>query len=107
MLANDLRQQKRRDRGRDEGHRGQADRVREGRSVPLLAARKGGEESDDAIAEVERQAQHRANLDDDGEHLPVAVVETDVEERLRDAQMRRRADGEKLGEAFDDAEHDG
>src|ERR1700728_4616770 len=68
-----------------------------------VAARKRGNESFDATPEINRQAQDRAELDDDGIHLPVTVGQADVQEQFGDAQVRRRANREELGETFDNA----
>jgi hypothetical protein len=45
-------------------------------------------------------------LDDDAEHLPIAVGEIHTQQRLADAQMGSGADGEKFGDAFDDAQQE-
>jgi hypothetical protein len=46
-------------------------------------------------------------LNDDGVHLPVGIIEGDFHQRFGDAQVRRRADREKLGQAFHNAQQDG
>ena len=48
-------------------------------------------EPDHAMPEVHRQAEDRAQLDDDGEGLPVGIAQIDAEHRLDDPQMRRGA----------------
>src|SRR5206468_251816 len=47
-----------------------------------------------------------AELDHDGIHLPVAVGEADVQQRLRQAQVCGRTDGQEFGEAFDNAKNE-
>ena len=85
-----------RDSGKTEG-------VGERGASSAVAARKRGNKSFDATPEINRQAQDCAELDDDGIHLPVTVGQADVQEQFGDAQVRRRADREELGETFDNA----
>ncbi len=76
-------------------------------AVAVLAPGKGAQEADDAAQEEQQERQDRAQLDDDGVHLPVGVVEGDIHERFGNAQVRRGADGKELGQAFHDAQNDG
>jgi len=50
------------------------------------------EQFQQAVAEVYRQTQNSAELDDDGKHLPVAVAEANMQQRFRDAQVGGGAD---------------
>src|SRR5258708_24412173 len=75
--------------------------MRERRSVTALAAGKRGEKRGDATAEIYWQAEDCAELNDDGIHLPVAVRQADVQQRLRKPEVRRRTDRQKLRQAFD------
>src|SRR6267142_4029516 len=76
-------------------------------AVATLAARERREKLGDALAKIDGQNQNRAELDDDGVHLPVAAGEVDVEERLGKPEVRCGADGEEFGQSFDDAQQDG
>ena len=60
-----------------------------------------------SLSEVDRQAEDRAQLDDDGEHLPVAVGERDAGERLEDAEVGGRADRKELRQALDETQQHG
>ena len=71
--------------------------------LPLSPRGKVRKKPLDAAPEINRQAEDRAELDDDGIHLPVAVGEADVQQQFGDAQVRGRTDGQKFGEAFDNA----
>ena len=79
MLADDLGQKKRGNRGDHKGNRSQAERMSENRAVAILALRKSGKKLGDAAAKIDRQAQNGAQLNDDGVHLPIAVGQTDME----------------------------
>ena len=69
----------------------------------------------DETSSRERRRDPRPEIDDEGEERP--DVEQDVEEdsglretgkkALRERQMRRRGDGQELGQALHDAEQDG
>ena len=76
-------------------------------AVAVFAPGEGTEKADNPAQEEQQERQNRAQLDDDGVHLPVSVIEGDVHESFGDAQMRRRADRQELGQAFHDAENDG
>src|SRR5438477_12068920 len=104
MLANEFGQQPGRNGGDDKGDERKGEWVSGGIAVPALAARKGCKEFGDARAKVNRQAENRAKLDDDGVHLPIAAAEINPEQGLADAKVRGGADGKKFGEAFDDSE---
>src|SRR5580698_2007581 len=107
MLTNDLGQQEGRACGDHEGHHDQAQRVGQGGAVAAFSLRKGGEELDDAVAEVNWQTEDRTELDDNGVHFPITVAQTDVEQRLRHTQVRGRTDGQEFGQAFDDSQDSG
>ena len=64
--------------------------MRERCAVAALAAGKSGEECCDAAAEIYGQAKNCAQLDDDGIHLPVAIVESQIGGQARDVQQRFR-----------------
>ena len=72
-------------------------------AVSALAAGEGGEKFCDATPEIYRQTQDRAELDDDGIHLPIAVGEADVQQRFGEPQMCRGTHGQELGDAFDNS----
>ena len=103
VLADDFGEQERRNGGDHEGNDGQAQGMGEDGAVSALAAREGGEEFCDSAPEVNRQAQDRAELDDDGIHLPIAVGEADVQQRFGEPQMRGRTYGQELSDAFDNS----
>jgi len=93
MLANDLRQEKRRNRSDHEGDRGQAQRVSQSRPITILSLWKGAQKVCDPRTKVNRQAEDRAQLNHDRVHLPVSVAQADVKERLGNSQMRGGTDG--------------
>ena len=74
---------------------------------PLSPCGKGAQELDDALEVEQQQRQDGAGLDHDGVHLPVGVVERNLHHRFGDAQMRRGADRQEFGQAFNNAQHDG
>src|SRR5262245_44584200 len=54
---------------------------------------------------IDHNGQDRAELDDDGEHLPEGIfLERDIQNLLRQQQMSCAANGQKLGEALHNAE---
>ena len=59
----------------------------------------------DALAEIDRQASDRADLDHNGIHLPVAALQTDMQQGLGDAQMRRGADRQKLCQPLNNSQN--
>ena len=61
----------------------------------------------DPAPEVNRKAKDGAELNGDGEHLPVAVFQVHTQKGFGDAQMSGRTDGKKLGQSLDDAEEEG
>src|ERR1700739_1471259 len=103
MLTDNFRKQECGYWGDDEGDDNEAGWMREDGAVAAFTARKCGEKFRDALAEIDRQTEDRAELDDDCVHLPVAVAEIDVGKEFGDAQMRGGADGYEFGAAFDDA----
>src|SRR5579864_9675192 len=85
--------------------------MRQYSAISALATGKRGEELHDAAPEINRKAQNRAQLDDDGKHLPIPIVESQirnqtrrVQKSLRQAQMRGGADRKKFGDAFDNSQ---
>src|SRR3954471_8380001 len=76
-------------------------------AVAALALREGGEKFSDAPAEINGQNEDRAELDDDGVHLPVAAGEINMKERFAEPEVRRGAYGKKFRDAFHNAEQDG
>ena len=68
-------------------------------AIPIFALRKSGEKFCDPVAEVHRQTQNGAQLNHDGVHLPIAVGQAEVENRLGDTQVRGRTDWKKLRKA--------
>jgi hypothetical protein len=94
-------------RGEGEGDESEGDGMVEPGAVAVFAAGKGAHEAGDAPQEQKHEGQDGAQLNDDGVHLPVRVVERDLHERFSNAQVCRGADGKEFGEAFHDAENDG
>ncbi len=72
-------------------------------AVAALAVGKGRQEFCDALAEIDGQRQNRAQLDHDGEHLPISVIQGNAEQRLADAQMRGGADRKELGQPLNNS----
>src|SRR5450631_324936 len=103
MLADHFRQQEGGYRGAEKGDERQRQRMRQCRVVAVLPLREGCEEFSNAFAEINRQAEDGAQLDEDRKHLPISVAEVDVQQRFADAQMRRRTDGQEFGKTFDNA----
>src|SRR6266853_4505617 len=100
MLADDFGQQKSRACRTDKRNHHQRERMRERGAVLALAARKGGEEAGNARAEVDRQAEDRAQLDYDGIHLPEAVAQVDSQQRLGTPQAGGGTDRQKFSKTF-------
>ena len=73
-------------------------------AVAIFALGKGAHETDDAAQEEQQQRQNRAQLNDDGVHLPIGVIQRNLHQRFGDAQVRRRADRKKFGQAFHNAQ---
>ena len=82
-------------------------KVTPARFVTTLAAGKSTHKLPQALAKIYGQTENRAQLDDDGVHLPVPVAQVQPEQRLRYSQMRGGADGKEFCEAFNDAEQSG
>src|ERR1700675_2600701 len=76
------------------------------RAIVAFAARERSKQLPDVLAKINRQGGDRANLNHDGVHLPVAVLQADVQQIFSDAQMRRGADRQKLRQPFDNSQHD-
>src|ERR1700676_3223237 len=81
--------------------------MRERRPVTALAARKSRKKGRYAAAEVHRQAKDCAQLNDNGIHFPVAIIEREiwgqtryVQQRLGKPEVRGRTDRQKLRETF-------
>ena len=64
-----------------------------GIAVAALAVGKSGEEFPNAWPKVNRQAENRAKLDDDGVHLPIAAAEIDPEQGFADEWGRHHQGG--------------
>ena len=92
------------DRSAEEGNQREGDGVIYPGAVAALALGKASDEADDALEIEQHQREDRAGLDDDGVHLPVRIVQRDLHDRFGDAQMRGGTDGQKLGQALDDAQ---
>src|SRR5215813_2572905 len=104
MLADHFSQKKSGDCGHEKGNQCKPERMRQGGAIAVFASWKCAEKLCEACAEINRQAQNRAELDDDGVHLPVAVAEVDVKQKFGDAQVSGGADGQKLGQPFDNSQ---
>src|SRR5271166_2491036 len=76
------------------------------RSISSLSPWKVTNEFNNPAPEVKRQTENRAQLNNDGEHLPEGVIQMQTQSLLGDTQMRRRTDGKKFGETFNDAKQD-
>jgi hypothetical protein len=74
------------------------------RVAPLQPLQPGPEELDDVPPEEDQHRRHRAQLDDGVERRAGVLP---AEQLGRDAEMGRRADGQKLGDALDEPEEDG
>ncbi len=107
VLADGLGQQERGDCSHDKGDEHKAERMSQDRTIALFASRKGGKKLRDAAAKIHRQTQNRAQFNDDGIHLPIAVRQADMKQGLGDSQVGRGAYRQKFGEAFDDAQNYG
>ena len=104
IFADHPGEQNRGNRGHHKGQHRQAERMGQDGAVAALSSGEGGKKLGDASAKVDRHAENRAQLNHDGVHLPVAVGQANVQQRLRDAQVRRGADGQKLSQALDDSQ---
>ena len=76
-------------------------------AIAAFTGWKRAQKLEDPTPEKCSQSDDRAELDDDAVHFPEAVREVDLRESFRDPQVCGRADGEKFGQAFEDAEQDG
>jgi hypothetical protein len=81
--------------------------MREPVAAAVVALGKRAEEVDDAGKEQDDERDDGAELDDDGVHLPVGIVEGNPHERFGYAQVRGRANRKKLGQAFNNPQDDG
>jgi hypothetical protein len=86
------------------GNKGEGDGMVHPGAGAVFALGKRADKLDDAAEEQEREGQDCAQLNNDGVHLPVGVVQRDLHQPLGDAQVGRRTNGEKLGQAFNDAQ---
>ena len=107
VLLAPLVQQQRGHRGAGEGDQRQRDGMVEPVAVAVFALGKAAEEVHNPPQEQQHSARIAPSLDHDRVHLPVGVVQRNLHQRFGDAQMRRRADRQKLGQAFHDAQQDG
>ncbi len=71
---------------------------------PLSPRGKALDEADDAFEIEKKKCEDGANLNDDGVHLPIRVVERDMHCCFRDTQMRGGTDRKKLGQALNDSQ---
>src|SRR3954452_10592939 len=81
--------------------------MRQDSPVAPLPPGKGPQKIQDPVPEVHRQRQDRAELNDDGIHLPERIAQGQMKQRFDDAQMRGGTDRQELSYAFNDAENDG
>jgi hypothetical protein len=72
-------------------------------AVSAFAPGEGANKADDAAEEEQAEGEDGAQLDDDGVHLPVGVIQGNLHQSFGNAQMRRRANRQKLGQAFHNA----
>src|SRR5712691_10952860 len=107
MLANYLSQQERGNGSDHKRNRCQSEWMRQCSSVPIFAMRKGAQKFCNSRAKINRKAQDRSQLDHDRVHLPISISEIDVKQRFGNSQVRRGTDGQKFGQTFNDAKHDG
>jgi hypothetical protein len=72
--------------------------------VPIAAnaERKSRQEFADPLAEIEREAKDRAELDYYRKHLPVTVRKIDAQQRFGNAQMGSGTGGKEFSHSFDD-----
>jgi len=104
MRTDDIGEQERWDRGADKSREGEGEGMVPDGVLAVFTAGKGADKFDDAAGKEQGESEDGAELDDDGVHLPVGIVEADLEERFADAQMGCGTDGEEFGEALDDPE---
>src|SRR5215470_379388 len=78
--------------------------MRQNSPIAAFTARKRTEKFQDASPKKSRQCNNSAELNDDAVHLPEAILQINVQQRFRDAEMRGRTYGEKLRQAFNRAE---
>lgn len=79
----------------------------ENRAIFTLAARKCTQKLGDAVTEINRKTKNGPKLDHDRVHFPIAIGKRYVEQVLGYAQMRRRADWQKLRQSFDNSQKNG
>ena len=106
FLPINLREQEGGNRGREKRDQDETERVGEDGSIAAFAARESVQKLQNAPPEESGQRQNRPQLDDDAVHFPEAILEIDLEQRLGDAEMRGRADGQEFGQALENSEHD-
>jgi hypothetical protein len=73
------------------------------RPVAAFAIRKRRQKLCDPFPEINGQRQDRAQLDDDGKHLPVTIVEGNTQERLANAQVRGGTDRKELCQSLNNS----
>src|ERR1700728_4618939 len=101
-----LLEQQGRNGSADEGEKSQRNGMREPSLVAALAFGERVKELNDAFQVEEQQGEDGACLNHDRIHLPVGIIERNMHQRLRDAEVRRRTDRQKLCQTFNDAEQD-
>lgn len=107
MFSDNLRDKQGRHSRADEREQGQRQRMSERSAVPADSFGERDQELLDAAVEVDGEAENGAKLDDDREHLPVAVRQVDAEQGLRDAEMGGGTDREVFGKSLDYAQEEG
>jgi len=73
-------------------------------AIAAFSSREGRKELRNAVAEINRKTEDGAKLNNDGEHLPIAISEIDAKQGFGYAKVCGGADRQKFGESFDDAE---
>ena len=107
MFSNQLGHQKCGDRSDHKRHHDQPERMRQWIAVAPLALGKRGEKLRDPFAKINWQAKNGAELNHNRIHFPVAARQANVEQRLRNSQVRRRADRQKFRQPLDNSQQQG
>src|SRR6266446_3626334 len=76
-------------------------------AVAPLALWKSGKELCDPFAKINWQAKDGAQLNHDRVHLPVAARQANMEQRLRNSQVRRRANRQEFSQPLDNSQQKG
>jgi hypothetical protein len=73
-------------------------------AVAAFAAWKALDEADNTFEIKKKKCEDGADLNNDGVHLPIRVIERDMHGCFSNTQMRGGTDGKKLGQALNDSQ---